>query len=297
MDFLSLLSYNSLGGPGGVTLARLLQVNNLSCTVFELDNPALSRSQGGSLDLHVETGQKALKEAGLFDEFNKYMRLEGAALRLISPSGDILLDLKGEGDRAQTRPEIDRRELRELLIKSLLPGTIQWERKLSHVETKSNGKFDLHFADGKVEEDYDLVIGADGAWSKVRSLFTDVKPHYSGTYCFETRIEDINNRFPEIGDIIGTGSCFYIGDAKSIMAQRNGDGSVRIYAMVCVAEDWGVTSGINWEDYNTAVEELLTRHFANWNEMAKSWMRKGDEIILRPLYMLPIGLKWSTKSG
>ncbi|GJJ08908.1 hypothetical protein Clacol_003128 [Clathrus columnatus] len=230
-------------GPGGATLARLLQSNDVPCTVFDLDNPAISRSQGGSFDLHPESGQLALKEAGLFGEFTKYMRLEGSALRFVEPAGSILLDTKGEGLHAETRPEIDRRELRDILINSLKPGTLHWEKKLIDVESKPNGKFNLHFADGKMEEEYDLVIGADGAWSRVRKLLTEDKPFYSGIFCVETRIEDVNSRFPKTGEMIGPGGCFYIGEGKTLMAQRNGDRSARIYAMLRVPEDWGVSSG------------------------------------------------------
>ncbi|GJJ14385.1 hypothetical protein Clacol_008649 [Clathrus columnatus] len=284
-------------GPGGATLARLLQFNGVPCTVFDLDNPAVTRSQGGSLDLHPESGQLALKEAGLFGEFKKYMRLEGSALRLVEPSGGILLDIKGEGPRAETRPEIDRRELREILLNSLKPGTLHWEKKLINVESKPNGKFNLHFADATVEEEYDLVIGADGAWSRVRKLLTDDKPFYSGIFCVETRIEDVNNLFPKTGEIIGPGGCFYIGEGKALMAQRNGDRSARIYAMLRVPEDWGVSSGINWSDHNTAVEALLAQQFNQWDENAKLWFRIGGEMTLRPLYMLPVGFKWNTKPG
>jgi hypothetical protein len=54
-----------LGGPAGLTLARILQANGISCTVYELDSSRDARGQGGSLDLHPETGQLALREAGL----------------------------------------------------------------------------------------------------------------------------------------------------------------------------------------------------------------------------------------
>ncbi|GJJ16176.1 hypothetical protein Clacol_010456 [Clathrus columnatus] len=284
-------------GPGGTTLARLLQTNNVNCTIFDLDDSNLSRSQGGSLDLHPETGQLALKEAGLFDEFTKYMRLEGSALRILNPSGNILLDIKGDSPRAEMRPEIDRSQLRDLLINSLKPGTIQWEKKLVNIESKLNGKFDLHFADRTVEQDYDLVIGADGAWSKVRKALTDVKPFYSGIFGIETRIEDVNNRFPATGELIGTGSCFFLGEGKGLLAQRNSDRSARIYAMLRVSEDWSGSCGIDWQNRNAAVEGLLSQQFDHWDEKGKLWVRNGDEVFLRPLYMLPIGFKWTPKSG
>ncbi len=53
------------GGPGGLTLARLLQMNGANVTVYERDASRSARVQGATLDLHEESGLKALRKAGI----------------------------------------------------------------------------------------------------------------------------------------------------------------------------------------------------------------------------------------
>jgi 2-polyprenyl-6-methoxyphenol hydroxylase-like FAD-dependent oxidoreductase len=67
-------------GPAGCTLATLLQVADIpiEITIFESDLTADVRSQGGTLDLHTDTGLAALKKAGLYDAFLEYARFDGA---------------------------------------------------------------------------------------------------------------------------------------------------------------------------------------------------------------------------
>jgi 2-polyprenyl-6-methoxyphenol hydroxylase-like FAD-dependent oxidoreductase len=56
-------------GPCGLTLARLLQCKGINYLVYERDESKDSNRSGGSLDIHAGTGQHALREGGLFDEF------------------------------------------------------------------------------------------------------------------------------------------------------------------------------------------------------------------------------------
>src|SRR5205809_821255 len=56
-------------GPCGLTLARLLQQKGADVRVFELESSTAARNQGGSLDLHEDSGQLALRKAGLHELF------------------------------------------------------------------------------------------------------------------------------------------------------------------------------------------------------------------------------------
>jgi 2-polyprenyl-6-methoxyphenol hydroxylase-like FAD-dependent oxidoreductase len=100
----------------GLTLARILQTHGVSATVFEQETPTNSHSQGGSLDLHPESGLKALRTTNLFDQFKKFARYEGQQMRMIDKDGIIHLDKQGpmgpppadEAGLDKGRPEIDR---------------------------------------------------------------------------------------------------------------------------------------------------------------------------------------------
>ena len=103
-------------GPGGLMLARLLQVHGIHPTIYESDASATDRPQGGSLDLHPEDGLLAVNVAGLLDRFRQHARYEGQQTRIYDKTGTLLLDEKDEEDHAPdgefARPEIDRLVLR-----------------------------------------------------------------------------------------------------------------------------------------------------------------------------------------
>jgi 2-polyprenyl-6-methoxyphenol hydroxylase-like FAD-dependent oxidoreductase len=100
------------GGPGGLTLARILQRNGINSRVFEREVTVGERSQGGTLDLHQESGLKAMKDAGLMGEFMAHARFEGDSAKIQDKTGKVHFedspdDVKSVDD-PHARPEIDR---------------------------------------------------------------------------------------------------------------------------------------------------------------------------------------------
>lgn len=288
------------GGPGGLTLARLLQINGLPCTVFESDGSPTHRPQGGSLDLHPQSGQAALKAAGLMSQFDKIARRESEARRVADKSGKLYIDEKGT-EGGNFRPEVDRVALRKMLLESLPAETIRWDSKVARIEgPTAEGKWLVALQrGGQPAESFDLVVGADGAWSKVRSVLTKEKPFYTGHSYIECCLPDVDVRHPELSELVGAGSYFAAGDCKSLVAQRNGDGSIRCYAMFLTGEDWLGTCGVNWASPGDVKEKLVNLYFADWDEGLKSLLRNVDDdsVIARKLYMLPIGLRWAPQQG
>ncbi|KAK5127016.1 hypothetical protein LTR85_008375 [Meristemomyces frigidus] len=292
-------------GPGGLTLARLLQRNNIPCTVYEAERDRHTRNQGGTLDLHPKAGQRALREAGLFDQFMKYARPEGDADKLVRYDGHVLwdenkLDMPKQSDDENDKPEIDRNQLRDILLDSLKPGVIQWDRKVSHIEAdpRVKGRYSIYFADGSQETDIELVVGADGAWSKVRPLLTDATPFYSGVTGVEIWALNVREKHPWLSEYVGEGSCFMFDEGRAIMAQRNGNDSIRVYACVRQPEMWREDCGIDWSDHDAAREAVVAGYFANCSDDLKSVVLESrDELILRPMYMLPVGITWPSRPG
>lgn len=163
-------------GPGGLVLARLLEINGiLDYIVYERDESSVPGpwQQGGSLDLHGPSGQMALKKADLFDKFNEYARWDASVVNIVDTSGKKLLSL-GEGRDA---PEIDRLQLRQLLLDSLPSHKVKWGHGVSSVEKRpsmvnsavGNG-YTINFMNGKTATGFKLIVGADGTWSRVRHL-------------------------------------------------------------------------------------------------------------------------------
>jgi 2-polyprenyl-6-methoxyphenol hydroxylase-like FAD-dependent oxidoreductase len=272
------------GGPGGLTLARILSTRGLPSTVLELDEHALARPQGGSLDLHVESGQRALREAGLEAELRRIARYEDQGIRLYDKQGALLFDEDDAGPSAQEadRPEVDRTALREILIASLPADTIRWGQKVRGVVANDDGSYSI---DGASSEKFDVVVGADGAWSRVRPLLSSAQPSYLGVQFLELSIDDIDRRQPQLAKRLGRGKMFALGDGKGIIAQRNANAHVRIYVAFRVAEDW------------TANADLLS-HFEGWAPSLTDFIARADEgVVARKLVALPIGHSWAPRAG
>ncbi|APA08467.1 hypothetical protein SS1G_02161 [Sclerotinia sclerotiorum 1980 UF-70] len=292
-------------GPSGLTLARLLQHNGIKCTVFELDLDRNARSQGGLIDLHADMGQRALREAGLIGEFRKHCLPEADSMKLVKANGTVVWDENEEDEvkdfnrQARDRPEIDRARLRDILLDSVEPDSIQWNRKLIRVESsKTNpAQFDLHFAD-HVAEGFDLVVGADGAWSKVRPLVSAQLPEYSGVSMIEMRAFNVSERKQWLSDYVGKGSLFMFDEGRMFICQRNGYDGIRVYAGVRKPESWIQDSDIKWEDPIEARKQLAEQYFGDVHDDLKRLIfEASDSLLTRPLYMLPVGFKWPSRPG
>ena len=283
------------GGPGGLTLARLLQTRGVAATVFEREASALARPQGGTLDLHRDGGLLALEAAGLMDAFNAVARPEDQDTRLCGASGAILFEHL-EPDSEGGRPEIDRTALRALLLDALDPDVVRWGQALRAVEPSSDGGHDLVFEDG-TRERFDLVVGADGAWSRVRPLLSDAKPEHTGVTFVEFGFDDAPTRHPRIAALVGQGKIFAVEDNKGLIAQLNGGGHIRAYAALRVAPDWMETCGIDFSDPAAARAGLLAL-FEGWSPDLLALLTDcEDSFIPRPLNTLPIGHRWDHRPG
>ncbi|MFE6822152.1 FAD-dependent oxidoreductase [Streptomyces sp. NPDC057690] len=273
-------------GLGGLALARVLHMNGIDAVVHERESSRSARGQGGMLDLHSGTGQRALREAGLIDGFHAIARREGQDLRLLDPDGTLLLQEDTPDDAPLERPEVDRADLRDLLLDSLPEHTVRWGHA---VESADPGL--LHFADGS-SATYDLLVGADGANSRVRALLTDARPAHTGQNVVELGIPDIDRTHPDLAAMVGRGNYWALGNGQSLSAQRNGDGRVVIGLSFHTAEDWFATSGIPFGDPAAARERLIDL-FTGWHPRFTALIAACDDTVLpRSITTLPVGLTW-----
>lgn len=290
-------------GPGGLTLANILKVKGIDFTVFESEESSNSRNQGGTLDLHRSTGQLALKEAGLFEEFKKNARPEGDFTIITSADGRTLRDENvGKSEVVSTvdlvdRPEIEREKLREILLEGVGISAVSWNHKVQQVVKLEDGSIEIQFSNGKKTQEFDLVVGADGAWSKVRNAVSSVKPHYSSVTLVEMWAHDVEKSHPVLAKYTGNGSNMMLDLDRCVMTQRCGDDSIRLYACLRIDEDW--STKIDWTtDANTARKNLVSEYFDDVGENTKlAILDCTDNLIVRPLYMLPIGFTWENCPG
>ncbi|WP_406835225.1 FAD-dependent oxidoreductase [Streptomyces sp. AHU1] len=272
-------------GLGGLALARVLHVNGMDSVVYERESSRGARGQGGMLDIH--SGQRALREAGLIDGFYEIARGEGQDMRLLEPDGTLLLQEDTPDDAPLLRPEVDRADLRDLLLDSLPEGTVRWGHAFRSAD---DGR--LHFADGG-SAPYDLLVGADGARSRVRPLLTDARPVHMGHNVVEVGIPDIDRTHPDLAAMVGRGTYWALGNGISLAAQRNGDGRVRIgISFYNTAEDWFATSGIPFDD-PAAARARLIELLPGWDSRFTALIEACDDTIVpRSITTLPVGLTW-----
>jgi len=277
-------------GPGGLTCARILQKQGLAVTVYDRDAGPEARDQGGSLDLRPEDGQLALREAGLLVEFFALARPEGQEMRKIDPDGNLLEHHVPEKDELD-RPEIDRTQLRDLLLTSLDPETVQWGRTLDKVGGPSDGPRQLIFRDGSTVET-DLVIGADGASSRVRPAVSDASPLYSGITFLEAWFQDVENRHPDIAELTGLGLAAAADGQRALFAQRNGGNSIRVYIIQSVPVDWIARNGLKMDDTRSIRDHLLEQ-YAEWSPRMRRMITDNDGAYVdRPIFTLPADHTW-----
>lgn len=282
-------------GPGGLTCARILQQHGVAVTVYDRDPDADSRNQGGSLDLHDDDGQIALREAGLLEEFFALARFDGQEMRHLDPAGNLLSHhVPDEGET--TKPEIDRGQLRDLLLRSLAEGTVQWGRTLESVSEPADGPRTLTFTDGTTVET-DLVIGADGAYSRVRAAVSPATPQYTGISFLEAHFDDMENAHPELCELVGKGGAHAADGERGLFAQRNSGGHMRVYIMQSVPMDWIAAKGLRPED-TEGIRAYLRAEYADWSPETLRLITENDGVYVdRPLLALPVPHTWEHAKG
>jgi 2-polyprenyl-6-methoxyphenol hydroxylase-like FAD-dependent oxidoreductase len=280
------------GGPGGLTLARLLQIRGADVAVYERDQSRDARVQGSALDLHEDSGLAALEAAGLMDAFWANHRPDLDRLRLTDQYGTVLHDHPRKISGAGQRPEIERGPLREILLDSLRPNTVQWDRKLESAESRGD-KLALNFSGGESVL-ADLAIGADGANSRLRALVTPIRPQYVGVTLVEGVVAAGKEAVPELWRLLGGAALIALGNERTLGMGTKPDGSILFYAGLKCTESEGKQ---RLEEANSADKRVAWFHanFEGWSELWSPLFSKASSMMWRPLLVCPPDQHWEPK--
>ncbi|KAJ7751936.1 hypothetical protein DFH07DRAFT_941571 [Mycena maculata] len=266
-------------GLGGLVCARVLQLQNIPVIIYEREPTPTSRQQGGSLDMHSDSGFKALQMAQLVDEFKKIARYEDQNMKI---GWMARFTLRTSKCRPRSRSKIGPRRIEHCYARSY------WTRcnPAQSVTQDDRNKPTLHFLDTALEPvTHDFVIGADGSWSRVRPTLSPTVPMYSGVTFVDLFLADITAKtHPELAAFVQPGMAMVLGDNKAVIAQRNSNDVVRVYAALRKPLAWLDEVGLT-EGKEGAAQEVLLREFAGWCPQATGWLRVPCEsIAVRPLY-------------
>lgn len=283
------------GGPGGLTLARLLQLKGAKVKVYERDFDKNARVQGSPLDLHDESGLAAINKANLSEAF-RHNFLPGAdRKKIMNGQAEVFFsdhDTKPKENfgHEHFRPEIARGALRKILLESLQPGTVAWDSHFISMDKQQEG-WRLHFKN-KPSVYADIVIGADGAHSKIRPQLTDIKAFYSGILMLEGNIYNAETTAPHISGLLNGGKIMAFGNEQNILMGQKDHGEIGFYASFKADEHWGHSSGLDFSD-NLQVLEWFKITYPEWSSVwYELFEHTAAPFIPRPIYCMPLDQAW-----
>jgi 2-polyprenyl-6-methoxyphenol hydroxylase-like FAD-dependent oxidoreductase len=279
-------------GLGGLTLARVLHIHGIPVTIYEAEAAPNARTQGGLLDIHEYNGQLALKAAGLFEKFLGLIQAEAEAQCVLDKDANVLLYQPDKGNGG--RPEVPRGDLRQILLDSLPAGTVRWGHKSTAVSPLGHGRHMVTFANGSTATT-DLLVGADGAWSKVRPLLSEAKPAYLGTAFIETFLFDSDTRHQASAKVVGSGTMMALAPGKGIMAHREANATLHAYVALNKPEDW--IASIDFSDPASTLARVAGE-FDGWASQLTALLTGTEtDPVLRPIYGLPVEHRWDRAPG
>ncbi|MBJ9984183.1 FAD-dependent monooxygenase [Acinetobacter sp. S40] len=288
------------GGPAGLTLARLLQLQNMHVTVFERDLNQHARVQGSPLDLHQDSGLKALQKSGLLDQFKQHFMPQADRKKIMNEQANVFLSDHDDQHQPKFgdpdfRPEIDRGALRKILLESLLPNTVQWDHQFISMQTQAEGWL-LNF-NNKRPVYADLVIAADGANSKVRPYLTDIQAFYTGITMLEGYIANAEQTAPQINQLLNGGKIMAFGNQKNLLMGQKAHHEIGFYASFKADQTWTNVHQAMYSD-QIQIKQWFNHFYLEWDPIwSELFEHTSLPLIPRPIYCMPLDQTWQTKSN
>jgi len=274
-------------GPVGLTMARLLQQKGIAVTVYERDTNPQTRIWGGTLDLHKGSGQKALKTAGLLDDY--FAAAIPMGITITDVKGNVLLIKNITPENRYDNPEINRNDLRTLLLNSLADGTVIWDSKLTDVEV-GHDKWVLSF-EKQINETADLIIVANGGMSKARHYVTDTKIEETGTLIIQGDVPQPQTQCPAFYQWCTGNRLMASCQGNLLVANPNNRGVLSYGIIFKKPEEWKHTGGLDFRSTDN-VRSLLLNRFAQWDQRYHELLQATISFVVLPTRKLPLNQPW-----
>ncbi|MFS4429697.1 FAD-dependent oxidoreductase [Chryseobacterium sp. S90] len=274
-------------GPVGLTMAILLQQKGVEVNVYERDKNAQTRVWGGTLDLHRESGQKAMKKAGLLDKYYEIALPMG--IKIADEHGNVLFTKEITPENQYDNPEINRNNLREMLLGSLADNTVVWDMNFADME-ENDGKWLLHFKD-KSDITADLVIGANGGMSKVRRYVTDAEVEDTGTFIIQGDIPQPEKACPEFFEWCDGKRPMAAFEGNLLVANPYNNGALTYGVIFKKPDEWKDGPGLDFQN-TEQVRQFLVRRFSAWNDLYQQLFLSTSFFVGLPTRIIPLDKPW-----
>lgn len=274
-------------GPVGLTMAILLQQKGIDVKVYERDQDAQTRIWGGTLDLHKGSGQEAMKKAGLLE---RYYELAIPMGRVVADEkGKILNSRKVSAEEAHDNPEINRNDLRTLLLESLKMDTVVWNRRVTEIEAKDE-KWVLHFENGKTETT-DFVIGANGGMSAIRKYITDAKVEETGTYMIQGEVLEAGIKCKDFLQLCDDNILMSAFNGNLLVANPKNKSSLSYNVIFKTPDEWTSNNELDFKNTKSIVS-FLEKRFSDWSESYKELFRATSLFMGLPTKKISLEKEW-----
>jgi tetracycline resistance monooxygenase len=274
-------------GPVGLTMARLLHQKGIDVTVYERDKDSLARIWGGTLDLHRNTGQEAMKKAGLLESY--YAMALPMGIIFANEQGRVLSKKKPTPENQYDNPEINRNDLRKILLDSLINDTVIWDSKCTGLE-EHNGKWLLHF-ENKPDVTADMVIGANGGMSKIRNYITDTEVEETGTFIIQGDVPQPEVRCPEFYRLCDGNRLMTAYEGNLLVANPYNNGVLSYGLIFRKPEEWVHSNGLNFQNTDSIIA-FLSGRFSRWDERYRELFHSTSLFVGLPTKKLPLDKPW-----
>lgn len=274
-------------GPVGLTMARLLQQKDIDVTVYERDKDPQARIWGGTLDLHKGSGQEVMRKAGLLESY--YAMAIPMGIIVADEQGKVLFTKQPTPENQYDNPEINRNDLRKMLLDSLTNDTVIWDRKCIGLEA-CDGKWLLHFENG-MQTTADFIIGANGGMSKIRKYVTDTEVEDTGTFMIQGDVPQPETKCPEFYQLCNGNRLMTAYRGNLLVANPYNNGILTYGVIFKKPKEWVDDNGLDFQN-TESIRALLLDRFVHWDERYKQLIRSTVSFWGLPIRELPLAKRW-----